>query len=319
MKHTIKATIVLLILFVLTQIIGVGVLAQYIDIEKSAETGETVLYYEEYETTYITPPEVENESLSFFYIIIPVAVGTIFLLLIIKYAKKRLWKAWFFLAVLIMLIAAFSPFVRKIFGDYGIYVTVFMALILTYYKVLKKNIFIHNFTELFIYGGLAALFVPILNIISITVVFLLFAVYDAYAVWKSKHMIKMAEFQKSEKLFAGLYFPYTKDKSYKKNLGDDKAAVSKGRVKLEKAGKNYVKYAPREAILGGGDCALPLLFLGVVMKMTGSIYLPFIIIATSSISLAALFLLGEKNKYYPAIPFLAVGCYIGLGIVMLVS
>ena len=317
MKHTIKATIVLLILFVLTQIIGVGVLAQYIDIEKSAETGETVLYYEEYETTYITPPEVENESLSFFYIIIPVAVGTIFLLLIIKYAKKRLWKAWFFLAVLIMLIAAFSPFVRKIFGDYGIYVTVFMALILTYYKVLKKNIFIHNFTELFIYGGLAALFVPILNIISITVVFLLFAVYDAYAVWKSKHMIKMAEFQKSEKLFAGLYFPYahgdnknTSEKSKEKN----KTLITKGRLKAEKA-----EYAPREAILGGGDCALPLLFLGVVMKMTGSIYLPFIIIATSSISLAALFLLGEKNKYYPAIPFLAVGCYIGLGIVMLVS
>jgi|SRR3989338_1989802 len=317
MKHTIKATIVLLILFVLTQIIGVGVLAQYIDIEKSAETGETVLYYEEYETTYITPPEVENESLSFFYIIIPVAVGTIFLLLIIKYAKKRLWKAWFFLAVLIMLIAAFSPFVRKIFGDYGIYVTVFMALILTYYKVLKKNIFIHNFTELFIYGGLAALFVPILNIISITVVFLLFAVYDAYAVWKSKHMIKMAEFQKSEKLFAGLYFPYahgdnknTSEKSKEKN----KTLITKGRLKAEKA-----EYAPREAILGGGDCALPLLFLGVVMKMTGSIYLPFIIIATSSISLAALFLLGEKNKYYPAIPFLAVGCYIGLGIIMLIS
>lgn len=318
MKHTYKVTAYLIILFIMTQLVGMVVLSHYIDFKKTSETGETVLNYEEYETTTIMPPEVQDENYSFIYVIIPVAIGTIILLLIIKFAKKWIWKAWFFLAVLIMMVMSLSPFLRKIFGVYSIYLTLFIGIVLAYYKIFKKNIYIHNLTEIFIYGGLASVLVPILNLTSMTILFVLFALYDAYAVWKSKHMVKMAEFMKADKLFAGLYVPYsTKDvKVINNNKQSSKTVKEESASKqTKKSSKSVVK----EAILGGGDCAIPLLLVGVIMKSTGSFLLPLIIVVTTTLSLGLLFYLSKKDRYYPAIPFLLVGSYIGVGIVYLIA
>ena len=74
--------------------------------------------------------------------------------------------------------------------------------------------------------------------------------YDAYSVWKSKHMIKMAKFQAKSKVFAGLLVPYKKNRE---------------ESKLPKKGKVSFK-GVKTAILGGGDVAFPLLFIGAVMK-----------------------------------------------------
>ena len=96
-------------------------------------------------------------------------------------------------------------------------------------------------------------------------------------------MVKMAEFQRENKVFAGLFVPYGK----------------------------------KAAILGGGDIGFTLLFSGVILQKFG-----FLAALISSLiiagSLLALFLIGKKNKYYPAMPFLAGGCFIALGVVWLV-
>ena len=42
------------------------------------------------------------------------------------------------------------------------------------------------------------------------------------------------------------------------------------------------------------------------------------IITGSTLALAYLFYTAEKDKFYPAMPFISVGCFIGLGIVMLI-
>ena len=89
--------------------------------------------------------------------------------------------------------------------------TLLIAALLAYFKVFRNQIFIHNLTEIFIYGGLEALLVPLFNVLAITISLLLFALYDMYAVWKSKHMIAMAKFQTEQKVFAGLYIPYHVD------------------------------------------------------------------------------------------------------------
>ncbi len=45
------------------------------------------------------------------------------------------------------------------------------------------------------YTGIAILFVPILNVFWMIILLIVISIYDAYAVWKSKHMVKMANFQ----------------------------------------------------------------------------------------------------------------------------
>ena len=48
------------------------------------------------------------------------------------------------------------------------------------------------------------IFVPVVNVVSMIVILFLISVYDFIAVWKTKHMIRLAKFQAKMKLFAGL-------------------------------------------------------------------------------------------------------------------
>jgi presenilin-like A22 family membrane protease len=352
MKHNLKIILLLVTIFLFAQLIGIGILTQYIDIDTTAKTGQTTLNNDMYGLTGITPPPVENESLSFIWVSVIVVLGTLIVLLIIKFRKKNIWKLWFSLGVMLTLIMAFVPFVTKFINSflpriaaYSIWIVLFAALVLTYVKVFRKNLLVHNFTELFIYGGLASIIAPVLNLVSATILLLIISAYDIYAVWFSKHMIGMAEFQTEDKVFAGLLVQYKReDKEVKKDykLSNEKEKEYKTMQSPQKTDTSRIrkpdnpKYrydnqpkdikttneyenTPQNAILGGGDIAFPLFFTGAVMKATGSAFLPIIITTTTTIALFMLYYFGKKDRYYPAMPFLSAGCFVGAGIVWLIT
>jgi presenilin-like A22 family membrane protease len=81
-----------------------------------------------------------------------------------------------------------------------------IALPLAFTKIYGRNFLVHNLTELFIYPGIAAVFVPILNIWTIIVLLILISIYDMWAVWHSGIMQKMAKYQINQlKIFSGFY------------------------------------------------------------------------------------------------------------------
>jgi len=291
MKHTLKITIILVLLFFLSQIVGLAITNQYIDHEKTAETGVTAWEELPYE---IERPPVE-ESSSFIYILIAVLLGTGLLMLLIKFKKVNLWKFWFFISVVMCLTIALKPFMRQ-------EIALAISFLLALFKVVRPNIFIHNITEVFIYGGIAAILVPIMNLYAAFMSLILISIYDAYAVWKSKHMVTLAKFQTSSKVFAGLSIPYKMPKK------EDKKKAGRV-VKIEKI---------KTAILGGGDIAFPLIFAGVVMKNTGfltSLIIPVFV----SAALLILMIKSKKDKFYPAMPFLSLGCLAGYGFILLLG
>lgn len=257
MKHTFNVTIALLGLFIAAQLIGFYILNKY---------NVKELPYE------IERPEFEKET-SYLPLITIILIATGIALLLAKFKAIRLWKFWFFLSVWITLLISFAAFVNQ-------NIAIIMALIFAAWKTFKPNVITHNFTELFIYGGFAAIFVPVLSLLSISILLVLIAIYDAIAVWKTKHMVKIAEFQSELRIFAGLLIPY---------------------------GKKH----ENKAILGGGDIGFPLLFSGVIMQEYGLLQA---LIVTLFVAIALLWLLlaGQKNKFYPAMPFIAAGCFIGL-------
>ena len=106
------------------------------------------------------------------------------------------------------------------------------------------------------------------------------------AVWKTKHMIKLANFQTRLKVFAGLLIPY-------------------------KYGKDV-----KTAILGGGDIGFPLLFASAVLRVYG--FKALLIPIATSVLLVMLFTFGKKNRFYPAMPFLSIGCFLGYVLVLLI-
>lgn len=301
MKHTFKVTLILIVLFLLTQIVGLITVNKYIEVEivdgeKTISHGDTIIG---------EPPEIEDKTFTFISIVIAILIGTGILFLLMKFRLGRLWKYWFLLSVWITLAISLDVYITSWFA-------LILAGILAMLKIYKKNAFIHNFTEIFIYAGISIIILPFLNLISASLLLVAISIYDAYAVWKSKHMIKLAEFQTKSKLFAGLYVPYKREKIMKGEIPKPRKPVK------EKT----------SAILGGGDMAFPLLFSAAVMEhlilvnnvpQIGALLQSMIIAFTSGLALFILFVKGEKDKFYPAMPFISAGCFVGLAIIMLIN
>ena len=277
MKHNLKITALLLVFFLLAQYLGLAILYQYIDPVKSLETGQT-----EFKDLPIGERPPVQEKVSYLPVILAILIGTAIFIILIKYHLIWVWKVWYLIAVVISLIIAWSVWMRK-------EIALLLALVFGIWKVFKPNVWVQNITELFLYGGLAAIFVPLFNVLSVSVLLILISIYDIYAVWKSKHMIKLAKIQMKQKFFAGLFWPYKKKVPLKKGV------VAKARI----------------AVLGGGDIGFPLIFAGVVLKEWG--LLPSLIIPLFAlIALAGLFYFSKEKKFYPAMPFISAGCFVGL-------
>jgi presenilin-like A22 family membrane protease len=265
MKHNYKIIFVILSLFLVSQFIGLAITNHYLDDEQLPFDLER--------------PEIENKNISFIPIFVFIIVATLLGLFLIKYKFMKVWKMWFFISIWFALTISFSAFITEkiAFGA---------ALAFAILKVFRRGVIVHNFTEVFIYGGLAAIFVPIINTFSMIVLLVLISFYDYIAVRKTKHMIKLAKFEGESKVFAGLMIPYKKG----------------------------------VAILGGGDIGIPLMFAGVVMKDMAlplfgirSLIIPFFTAA----ALAVLFLRGRNRKFYPAMPYLSIGCFVGYILLLL--
>jgi len=278
MKHNIKITTILLLMFIFTQIIGLVVISIY--------QGKILPYG-------MQPPEMKPEvSFSSIIISIFLAVSLVFLLMKIK--ANWIIRIWFFSVVAIALGLTFNAFFQKFLPNAAAFALA-VGIILSYLKIFKRNIIIHNATELFIYPGIASVFVPMLGVWSISILLVLISLYDIYAVWHSGIMQKMAKFQIRElRLFAGFFVPYMS----KKQLEQAKKSKQK-KVKVSLA------------ILGGGDVVFPIMAAGVMLIAYGWIA-ALLVSSFAAIGLLYLFIKAEKGEFYPAMPFISAGCFAGM-------
>jgi len=304
MKHTLNITIFLILFFLIAQIAGLFIINSSISEVIKTETGEIEIVYSE--PAIGERPQLEP-NISFWYILGAILIGTGIALIIVKFRKVNLWKTWFFLAVWLTITVSLGVFMQK-------YIAFLVALFFAAWKIWKPNVYVHNLTELFMYAGIAVIFVPLLNVLWASALILIIAAYDMYAVWKSKHMVKMAEFQAKSNVFAGLFLPYGKK-------------FPKLKQAPEKLKKKTKKGKGRIAILGGGDIAFPLIFSGAVMQSLitqgiakiNALLETFIITLFVTIALAILLFKSEKGKFYPAMPYIALGCFVGYGIIWLIN
>jgi len=265
-------------MFIVTQIIGLVVISIY--------QGKILPYG-------MQPPEMKPEvSFSSILISIFLAVSLVFLLMKIK--ANWIIRIWFFSVVAIALGLTFNAFFQKFLPNAAVFALA-VGIILSYLKIFKRNIIIHNATELFIYPGIASVFVPMLGVWSISILLVLISLYDIYAVWHSGIMQKMAKFQIRElRLFAGFFVPYMS----KKQLEQAKKSKQK-KVKVSLA------------ILGGGDVVFPIMAAGVMLIAYGWIA-ALLVSSFAAIGLFYLFIKAEKGEFYPAMPFISAGCFAGM-------
>lgn len=294
MKHSIHITAFLLAVFLLTQLVGLRVVDNYLDREATAKAGVATYKALPYR---IERPDIKPE-LSAWFIFAAIAIGTIILLFLMKFEKVGFWRLWFFLSVLVTLSIALASFIPAA-------AAFVLSLVFSVWKVFRPNVVVHNLTEIFIYGGLAAIFVPIMNLAAAFLLLIIISVYDMFAVWQSRHMVRLAKFQTAANVFAGVYVP-----AGNKAASGSSASVS-GR---KKSSKSRDSSSGKGAVLGGGDIGFPLIFAGVVMKSFSFIQV-MLIPALAAVALLGLLVFGQKGKFYPAMPFLSAACFIGYWVI----
>lgn len=300
MKHNLKVTLLMVLFFIIAQLFGLFVLSR--DAEISLEEGRLKVSHGD--TVLGTRPDIRDAQ-AFLYIGSAILIGTVLLLLLIRLKKIMIWRIWFFLAVWLAMTLTIGVFFSSMIAYSA-------AFILALVKILKPNFFTHNLTELLMYSGIALLLVPMLSLLWASIVLVAISAYDMYAVWKSKHMVKLAKFQSKANLFAGFFLPYKQKK----------AGKAKGKKVLVKKGEEM-----RTAILGGGDIAFPMIFAGVVMEsivashqiaITAAFMYSTIITLFAGLALLGLFIYSKKGKYYPAMPFISAGCFVGCLVIYLI-
>lgn len=339
MKHNLVVTLIIVGMFILAQLLGLFIINSY---DKYYGKTATESGIERPEASFVqetVPPEVEIKTAIdvtqiLFSILFAIAIATLLFLLLSKIKISILFRIWFTVVVFICLTLAFSlglyPAIGKnfvlMFGktfSLAEIIAVPLAALFTFYKIFKRNIIIHNVSELFIYPGLAVIFLPLLNVLIAGILLVAIAIYDVWAVWKSKHMIKLAKFQMEHlKIFAGFFFPYISKKDRVK-IQKMRAAMKKREKQEKKKGKKAkgkkmkeIKVKAQIAALGGGDVAFPLIFAGTVM-LAYNVLAALVVVLCATLSLLYLFYISKKGKFYPAMLFLTPGCLLGLLLVLL--
>ena len=307
MKHSAKVVMILLGMFFVTQLIGLAVVHYYgpeyqLVVDENGKFIEKTVYNLPYG---MEPPEGVTPSSTLVSIVIAIGIAVVFMLILMRYKAAIFLRLWFFIVVILALGVTINAILGSI--PYASIIAILIAIPLAAIKIFKRNIIVHNVTELFIYPGIASIFVPLLNIWTVVLLLIIISVYDIYAVWHAGFMQKMAQYQIKElKFFTGFFVPY---------LGPKERAMIKNAKKNDKLKDKKVKV--NVAILGGGDVIFPIILAGVVYNTLGLLS-ALIISVGATAALGWLFYISKKGKFYPAMPFISVGCFIALGIAYLV-
>ena len=302
MKHNLKITLIILSMFILTQFIGIYVVDFYSPLKV---VHGNVFEVDSPDLPFgLEVPELkENTEFNYAFgsIIFAFIIAISLLLLLSKFNIEFFIRLWFFAVVLIALGISFNVFLLGIFSSKITWIiALIIALPLGFIKIYKRDFFVHNFTELFIYPGIAAVFVPILNIYTIIGLLILISIYDMWAVWHSGIMQKMAKYQINKlNIFSGFFVPYVSKKVRQKLKKMKKSELKKKKIRVNMA------------ILGGGDVVFPIIAAGVMLKTLGLLSSIFVIIG-ATLGLCYLMFFAEKKKFYPAMPFITAGIFLGI-------
>ncbi|MFC2143592.1 presenilin family intramembrane aspartyl protease [Candidatus Aenigmatarchaeota archaeon] len=311
MKHDFRVTILIISLFLAAQLVGLGILYSDFDI-KTVDGSPTVVHHD---TVVGERPDVKGFD-AFILFAVAIVIGTVLILVIMFIGKYIIWKLLFLYAVWMTISIALGVFIPAL-------PAIAVALVLGIWKLFKSNVVIHNITEILMYSGIAILFVPLFDIFWVVILLLLISVYDVYAVFHSKHMVRMAKFQTSGDAFAGVLIKY-KAKGVKKI----KRKLTRKTGRIVTRGRTVKREITEvNAILGGGDIVFPLIFSGVVLETLITSGVPpvlalmkgILISLIVTIFLLTLFVKGHRGKFYPAMPVITAGCLVGYGLIMLIA
>jgi presenilin-like A22 family membrane protease len=305
MKHSVKITIILVAMFLAAQLVGIYVANAYlpetVEVIINETTGET-RNISQYNLPYgIEPPQETSPGVSVFAIMFALFFAVVIMFILMRFRAETFMRLWFLVVVALGIALALNAIFMGF--EYAALLALIIAVPLAILKIFHRNVIVHNITEVLIYPGIASVFIPLFNVWAVIILLILISIYDIYAVWHAGFMQKMAQYQiENLKIFSGFFVPYISKK--------DKLALQRAKASKKKS-KRPKKVNVNVAILGGGDVVFPILLSGVVLRYMGLVPALFVALF-ATVALSVLFYYSEKGKFYPAMPFISAGCFVGL-------
>jgi len=241
--------------------------------------------------------KISLTTVSVWDFVVPFVVMTAVLISIVYVFKSRKFKAVFFKVFFLLAVGAGTLYF------FGLWMPGFVALPLVACIVIllikKPSVILHNAAMILAMAGMGSALGMQITPQSIAVLFLAFAIYDFIAVYKTKHMVKMAEAMIENKSIVGFVIPHKVS---------DLSANLKG-----------TKIKGRFMVLGGGDVIFPLIFAVSVLQQ-GILHF-FIISGFALLGLLAVFLIFISKKSrapMPALPPIALFSILGYLLTMII-
>ncbi len=175
-----------------------------------------------------------------------------------------------------------------------------LSLILIFSYVLWPYVWFHDLVLILTLPGIAALIGVSLNPWTVAVLLIVMSVYDYVAVYKTKHMVKMAKTMIASRAIFAMIFP-EKVKDFKEHL--DKAHPGEGFM-----------------MLGTGDFVFPLIMASSAFALNS--LAPWLVLGFSLLGLLIMHLIFFSQKIrqpMPALPPLATFSIIGFIIAVLIK
>jgi presenilin-like A22 family membrane protease len=168
-----------------------------------------------------------------------------------------------------------------------------LVFLLIFWWIKKPIILNQNLLIIFSLAGIGANLGLILKPDAVILILVVLSIYDFIAVYKTKHMVKMAKDMIEAGTILGLVFPF-EPVGFLKSTSE----VKPGEGKF--------------LILGGGDVAFPLIFSVSLIKI--GIWKSFLVAFFSLLGLFAnflLFIFQKERKAIPALPLISLFSIIG--------
>jgi presenilin-like A22 family membrane protease len=238
---------------------------------------------------YVFGEEHVDNPLNAFYYMLLIVVFTIFILLTFKKGLKYVIQFTLLLIIFVTFYYIFSSFSSLILS---LSISLFLTLLLYYHP----EWYVIDFTAVILGAGVGAILGVSLSPLPILILLIILTVYDYISVYRTKHMISLAE------SIVEIRVPVIFISPKKRDFSLDR---------IRKNGKREAYY------IGLGDVILPstLIVSASVYKCGGMLYIlcppVFLSILGSFIGLFILLMLVRMGGAHAGLPFLISGTLIG--------
>jgi presenilin-like A22 family membrane protease len=236
-----------------------------------------------------------------------ILIITLVILVIAKYGWKKLLRGMILFAVFVTILYVLYPllckFVPSVLIDHTILIEIPLILglgwagVLTYYLYKSPEWYVVDTIGVVIAAGAASIFGLSFHILPAVILLVALAIYDAIAVYKTKHMLELADSVVELKLPVILVLPKKSGYSF---------------IRQKSLKEQIASEEEREAFfMGLGDLVIPAILTISAFRFVESIVVAYCTLFGSLIGFMALVSLVAKGKPHAGLPLLNAGALLG--------